>query len=105
MSRFIPGEKVGTITSASGTELTLRLPDIRDLDILLEFINELAETTIEQATQRIPNLHMLQLDVYSENTNAYHLYKKLGFVESGRLPGAVKYRNRFLDKVVMTRSL
>lgn len=48
---------------------------------------------------------ILKLEVFSVNSRAISLYKKLGFVEYGTLPKAIKRGNRYYDSVYMYYSL
>lgn len=48
------------------------------------------------------NLHKVWLAVFSSNTAAYHLYKKLGFEEEGRLKEHVFSNGHFVDKILMS---
>ena len=41
--------------------------------------------------ERHPILELLELDVFADNTRAASLYRKLGFVEVGRVPGRAKF--------------
>ena len=44
---------------------------------------------------------MLKLEVFSVNSVAMNLYRRLGFVEYGMLPGAIKRGNVYFDSVHM----
>lgn len=61
--------------------------------LLLYSLIEAAKTT---------NLEQLELDVVSDNLPAIRLYQKLGFVEYGRRPRTMKYRDgRYSDTLLM----
>ena len=62
---------------------------------------ELGKTIIEEAKKKIAGLKMIILDVYSLNTNAQNLYKKLGFKEAGRLPKQILYHGFYIDEIKM----
>jgi RimJ/RimL family protein N-acetyltransferase len=47
------------------------------------------------------NLHRIQLDVFSENLRAIHVYKKVGFQVEGTRREAFFQYGRYLDIVVM----
>lgn len=66
--------------------------------------SQLTETVIQLAKERM-GLKIVELHVYSENEPARKLYKKLGFVECGVLPGAISYRDRFIDQIHMYKNL
>lgn len=40
---------------------------------------------------RHPALELLELDVFADNERAFTLYRKLGFIEIGRVPGRAKF--------------
>ena len=61
------------------------------------------ETLIRES--RSEGLEILTLRVYSENDRAIHVYEKVGFKETGRIPGAVKRDGRIRDLVTMTMKL
>lgn len=61
----------------------------------------LAKATIETARTTMTNLELVTLTVFSENTPAIALYKKLGFIEFGKLPNGLKYAGRYQDSVEM----
>ena len=60
-------------------------------------------TAIEWA--RSIGAQKLTLEVFSTNTPAIGLYRKLGFEEEGRLPGAYRIEGRYVDGVRMARWL
>jgi RimJ/RimL family protein N-acetyltransferase len=62
---------------------------------------ELGRTIIEEAKTRISGLRIVILDVYSINTNAQNLYKKLGFKDTGCLPKQILYRGQYIDEIKM----
>lgn len=47
------------------------------------------------------NYDILTLGVFSINQNAISLYRKVGFVENGKLPYAVKRGDRYYDEIHM----
>lgn len=48
---------------------------------------------------------IVDLEVYGTNDRAYNLYKKFGFIEAGRAPGMVRYKDSFLEEIWMYKSL
>jgi len=62
---------------------------------------ELGKTIIEEAKKKIPGLKMVVLDVFSINSNAQNLYKKLGFQKAGCLPKSILYRGQYIDDIKM----
>jgi RimJ/RimL family protein N-acetyltransferase len=61
------------------------------------------ETLVRES--RVEGLEVLILRVYSGNDRALHVYEKVGFKETGRVPGAVKRDDRIRDLVTMTMKL
>lgn len=49
----------------------------------------------------ILNLHRIQLEVYSINERAIHVYEKVGFKREGVLRDAQYYNNAYYDTIVM----
>lgn len=64
----------------------------------------LATKTIDEAKKKIGIMKVF-LTVASENTIARTLYEKLGFVEFGVLPGALRDKDTFIDSVYMYKDL
>ncbi|MCY0870611.1 MAG: GNAT family protein [Firmicutes bacterium] len=48
------------------------------------------------------NLHRIQLDVYSINERAIHVYEKVGFKREGVLRDAHYYNNAYYDTIIMS---
>ncbi|MCA9371411.1 GNAT family N-acetyltransferase [Candidatus Woesebacteria bacterium] len=65
----------------------------------------LMSTIIEEATQHIGGLKIIKLQCYGLNTPALNLYKKLGFVEYGRLPEGIQYKGQYADTVLMYKRI
>ncbi|MBC1418574.1 GNAT family N-acetyltransferase [Listeria fleischmannii] len=51
------------------------------------------------------DLHMLTLEVVSENQAAFHLYKKMGFVVAGEYPDYFRVHNKLFTVTFMYRIL
>ena len=47
----------------------------------------------------------LELEVDAENERAINMYKRFGFEEYGRLPGAIRRDGQFFDEILMVKSL
>ena len=76
------------------------------LSIAKEFRGEgigynLSKYTIELVKEYLPDVKIIELECFSSNLPALNLYKKLGFKEIGRIPGAIKYKDEFIDEVLM----
>lgn len=61
----------------------------------------LMKLILEKAKKEIPLLRIVVLEVYSTNGIARGMYKKLGFVEYGRLPNGIIRKDRFEDSILM----
>ena len=48
-------------------------------------------------------MRLIHLDVFATNERAISLYRSVGFVEFGRLPGAVHHRGQYIDLISMYR--
>ena len=62
---------------------------------------EMLEEILAQAEKM--GLKILTLRLFSTNRTAYHLYEKLGFRETGRIPRALYKDGKYLDEVIMTK--
>ncbi|PIZ66708.1 hypothetical protein CO051_00355 [Candidatus Roizmanbacteria bacterium CG_4_9_14_0_2_um_filter_39_13] len=62
---------------------------------------KLMRTVIDQAKKHMQGLRIIRLTVYGSNNTAQNLYKKMGFLECGRLPKGVLYRGTYLDMIEM----
>lgn len=65
----------------------------------------LMQTVCAEAEARLPGLEMVTLWVFGNNQVGISLYRKMGFVECGRLPGAVLHRGQFVDKILMYKAI
>ncbi len=71
-----------------------------------EGLGELLFKKLISEVKKISDLIMIELSLMSDNHQAYHLYKKVGFVEVGRKPMAYKQPDgRFNDDVQMVLKL
>lgn len=61
----------------------------------------LSRSVIEEGLSNIPGIKIICLNVYAGNDRAIHLYEKLGFEESGRIPGGILYRGNYIDDIKM----
>lgn len=62
----------------------------------------LVEAVVNHAAERV---EQLQLSVVSDNESAHRLYMRLGFVEYGREPKALKQGGRYYDEILMVKFL
>ena len=59
----------------------------------------------EEAKKKLPDLKMITLEVYSPNTVARDMYKKIGFVEYGMLPNGITRGGKFENAVLMYKNI
>ena len=64
---------------------------------------QLMKSLISQA--KTMKLKILTLEVYSTNKRAIHVYEKLGFKETGRIPKGLFRNGKYIDQVVMVKEL
>ncbi|MEM3731592.1 MAG: GNAT family N-acetyltransferase [Candidatus Bathyarchaeia archaeon] len=64
---------------------------------------EMMKTLIEQA--RKMGLKVLTLSAFATNKRALHVYKKVGFVQTGVIPKKHFKDGRYIDEIIMTKLL
>ena len=64
---------------------------------------EIMKTHVEQAKKT--GLKVLTLSAFATNDRAIHLYRKIGFTETGRVPRKHFRDGKFIDEVIMTMLL
>jgi RimJ/RimL family protein N-acetyltransferase len=64
---------------------------------------EMMSTLIEQAKKI--GLKVLVLMAFASNKRAIHVYRKVGFVKTGRIPKRFLRDGRFIDETIMTKIL
>lgn len=64
---------------------------------------EMMKTLIDQA--RAMRLRILTLTVFATNKRAIHVYEKVDFKETGRIPKAIYRYGRYIDRVIMTKEV
>jgi RimJ/RimL family protein N-acetyltransferase len=50
-------------------------------------------------------LRLLVLSVYATNNRAIHVYEKVGFVQTGGVPGKHLREGKYIDEVTMAKVL
>jgi len=65
----------------------------------------LMKLVISESKKRLKDLKMIILDVFSTNQIAQNLYKKMGFIEYGRLPKGSKRRGKYIDEILMYKKI
>jgi RimJ/RimL family protein N-acetyltransferase len=73
--------------------------DFRDLGIGTEMMKAL----IKQA--RKWGLKVLTLTAFASNNRAIHVYERVGFVQTGRVPKKIFKEGKYVDEIVMTKLL
>jgi RimJ/RimL family protein N-acetyltransferase len=69
----------------------------RDLGIGTEMMNAL----ITQG--QTMGLSVLELSVFANNERAIHVYKEVGFAETGRVPRKFFKEGKYIDEIIMTK--
>ena len=64
---------------------------------------EVLKTLVCQA--KVMGLKILTLTVFSSNRRAVHVYEKLGFEETGRIPNAIHKNGKFMDEIIMVKNI
>lgn len=62
---------------------------------------EFAYMTVEEAKKNISGMKLITLEVFGNNEIAQNLYRKLGFIECGRIPKAILHRGDYVDEIKM----
>ena len=64
---------------------------------------EMMKTLVERAPQM--GLKVLLLSTFATNERAFHVYKKVGFVETGRIPRRFFKDGGYVDEIILTKVL
>jgi len=64
---------------------------------------EMMKILIDQA--RVMDLKVLTLTVFATNKRAIHVYEKVGFKETGRIPKGIYRNGKYIDRIIMTKIL
>jgi RimJ/RimL family protein N-acetyltransferase len=51
------------------------------------------------------SVEVVDLEVFEANTRAIHVYEKIGYKITGRIPDAVKYKGEYMDALIMTKGI
>ncbi len=92
------GKKGGYSSHVGGVGIGIR-QDYRDIGIGTEMLRAL----IAQAEEM--GLKMLTLGVFSSNDRAIHVYNKVGFKETGRIPNEICKDGKYIDHIIMTKEI
>jgi len=64
---------------------------------------EIMKTLIEES--RKMGLKVLVLEVFASNKRARHVYEKVGFKETGRIPKGIYKKGEYIDSITMTMTI
>jgi ribosomal protein S18 acetylase RimI-like enzyme len=64
---------------------------------------EMMKTLVQHG--KLWGLKALMLTVFANNARALHVYRKIGFVETGRIPKKFFKEGRYIDEVALTMPL
>jgi RimJ/RimL family protein N-acetyltransferase len=64
---------------------------------------EIMRSLIEQG--QAWRLKVLTLSIFASNKRAYHVYEKVGFIETGRVPRKFFRSGKYIDEITMTKLL
>jgi ribosomal protein S18 acetylase RimI-like enzyme len=65
----------------------------------------LMDLVLKEAKDKLPDIKIVTLGVYSTNDIAKSLYKKMGFVEYGMLPEGITRSGKFEDEFLMYKNI
>ena len=60
---------------------------------------------IDESIKKLADLRIIDLEVFGKNIIGKNLYKKLGFIEYGRLPNALKRKGEYDDAILMYKKV
>ncbi len=66
---------------------------------------KIMELTIFESIKKLPELRIITLEVFGQNKIAQNLYRKMGFIEYGKLPNSIKRRGQFDDAILMYKKI
>jgi RimJ/RimL family protein N-acetyltransferase len=64
---------------------------------------EIMKALVDQG--RAWGLKVLTLNVFATNKRAFHVYEKVGFVQTGRIPKKFFKDGEYIDEIIMTKML
>ena len=104
---IVDGKPVGVVNIIKNKHIALNHIGEMGLSIIKEYRSLGIGRALMEDILRISAgwVKIACLEVFSENTKAYDLYKKLGFIEYGRLPDAIEMRGRSFENVEMYKKL
>lgn len=73
--------------------------EYRDIGIGVDLMKEAEKHAIHM------RLKTMQLEVFEKNERAIHVYEKMGYKVTGRIPEGVLHKGEYQDVLIMTRKL
>lgn len=65
----------------------------------------LMDSVISESMDNIPRLRLILLSVHAANSVAIEMYKDAGFVEYGKLPEGLFYKDNYVDELFMYKKV
>ncbi len=65
----------------------------------------LMDLVMSESKKKLTGLKIIILEVFANNYIAQSLYKKMGFMEYGRLPKASKRKGKYIDEILMYKKI
>ena len=92
-----------------GTEAKSHLGEF-GISVALDFrgfgIGEkIMELVIAESIKTMPEIKIINLECFSQNKIAQNLYRKMGFIEYGKLPNGLKRKGQFDDAIYMYKKV
>lgn len=80
------------------------------ISVALEFRGQgigqkIMELVISELVKKMPEMKIIDLEVFGQNQIAQNLYRKLGFIKYGKLPNGLRRKGQFDDAVYMYKKL
>lgn len=80
------------------------------INVAIDFRGEgigqkIMELVVSESIKKMPEMKIITLEVFNQNQIAQNLYRKLGFIEYGKLPGALKRKGQFDDAILMYKKI
>lgn len=66
---------------------------------------KLMSLLLTQAKKNIPQIRIVTLSIFANNSSAMSLYKKMGFKVFGTLPAGVLHKGKYVDHIFMYKKL
>ena len=66
---------------------------------------KIMELVISESIKTMPEIKIIDLEVFGQNKIAQNLYRKLGFIEYGKLPSGLKRKGKFDDAILMYKKI